>query len=109
MGLIACTPIVLTVLINFGTMAITGIPLDVATTMIASVAIGTGVDYSIHFANRLRRALGQNESMEAALRLTLSQVGKAITANALSVALGFLVLILSSTVTIRPSSVASHP
>ena len=100
MGLIACTPIVLTVLINFGTMAITGIPLDVATTMIASVAIGTGVDYSIHFANRLRRALGQNESMEAALRLTLSQVGKAITANALSVALGFLVLILSSTVTI---------
>lgn len=100
MGLIACTPIVLTVLINFGTMAITGIPLDVATTMIASVAIGTGVDYSIHFANRLRRALGQNNSLEGALKLTLGQVGRAITANALSVALGFLVLILSSTVTI---------
>ena len=100
MGLVACTPIILTVLINFGTMAITGIPLDVATTMIASVAIGTGVDYSIHFANRLRRALEQNDSLEASLGLTLSQVGKAITANALSVALGFFVLILSSTVII---------
>ena len=100
MGLIACTPIILTVLINFGTMAITGIPLDVATTMIASVAIGTGVDYSIHFANRLRRALGQGDSLEDSLKLTLGQVGKAITANALSVALGFLVLILSSTVII---------
>ncbi|NMB45617.1 MAG: MMPL family transporter [Firmicutes bacterium] len=100
MGLIACTPIVLTVLINFGTMAVTGIPLDVATTMIASVAIGTGVDYSIHFANRLRRALGQSGSLEASLQLTLGQVGRAITANALSVALGFLVLTLSSTVTI---------
>ncbi len=100
MGLIACTPIALTVLINFGTMAITGIALDVATTMIASVAVGTGVDYSIHFANRLRRALGQNGSLEDALKLTLSQVGKAIVANALSVALGFLVLMLSSTVTI---------
>ncbi len=100
MGLIACLPIVLTVLINFGTMAITGIPLDVATTMIASVAIGTGVDYSIHFANRLRRAMGQNGSLEEALKLTLSQVGRPIIANALSVALGFLVLTLSTILTI---------
>ncbi|NMB24856.1 MAG: MMPL family transporter [Firmicutes bacterium] len=100
MGIIACLPIVLTVLINFATMAITGIALDVATTMIASVAVGTGVDYSIHFANRLRRARGQNGSLEDALKQTLSQVGTAITANALSVALGFMVLMLSSTVTI---------
>lgn len=100
MGLIACLPIVLTVLINFSTMAITGIALDVATTMIASVAVGTGVDYSIHFANRLRRALEQTDSLEEALTLTLSQVGTSVMANALSVSLGFMVLMLSSTVII---------
>ncbi|MGI6164903.1 MAG: efflux RND transporter permease subunit [Limnochordia bacterium] len=99
-GLVACTPIILTVLINFGVMAIAGIPLDVATTMIASVAIGTGVDYSIHFANRYRRALKESTTVEQALRTTLGQVGKAISTNALSVALGFLVLVLSSTVTV---------
>ena len=100
MGIIACLPIMLTVLINFSTMAIAGIALDVATTMIASVAVGTGVDYSIHFANRFRRAREQTDSLEEALKQTLSQVGTAIMANALSVALGFMVLMLSSTVTI---------
>ncbi|NMB00160.1 MAG: MMPL family transporter, partial [Firmicutes bacterium] len=38
--------------------------------------------------------------LEEALKQTLSQVGTAIMANALSVALGFMVLMLSSTVTI---------
>ncbi|NLK08994.1 MAG: MMPL family transporter, partial [Firmicutes bacterium] len=100
MGIIACLPIGITVLINFGTMAVSGISLDVATTMIASIAVGTGVDYSIHFANRLRRARAEHDTLEEALKQTLSQVGRAITANAVSVALGFSVLLLSSTVTI---------
>ncbi|HBT17721.1 MAG TPA: hypothetical protein DEB05_12300 [Firmicutes bacterium] len=38
--------------------------------------------------------------MDSVLRVTLGKVGKPISSNAISVALGFLVLVLSSTVTV---------
>ena len=99
-GLMICTPIIFTVVINFACMVVCKIPLDVATTMIASVAIGTGIDYSIHFANRFRRESKLQSDMDSVLRVTLGKVGKPISSNAISVALGFLVLVLSSTVTV---------
>ncbi len=99
-GIMICTPIFFTVIFNFAFMVVRKIPLDVATTMIASVAIGTGIDYSIHFANRFRRESMIQPDMENVLRITLGKVGKPISSNAISVALGFLVLVLSSTVTV---------
>ncbi|MGI6034241.1 MAG: efflux RND transporter permease subunit [Limnochordia bacterium] len=99
-GLTACAPVMMTVLINFGVMAIRDIPLDVATTMIASVAIGTGIDYSIHFVSRYRKAISESGNVPHSLRRTLGSIGTAISSNALAVAAGFLVLVLSSTVTV---------
>lgn len=100
LGLVAITPVVLTVIINFGIMAAAHIPLDAATTMIASVAMGTGIDYAIHFINRFQLEYRRNRDIREAVTLTLARAGKAITANALSVALGFFVLVWSSTVTV---------
>lgn len=99
-GLMVCIPIILTVIFNFAYMALRGINLDVATTMIASVAIGTGVDYSIHFASRFRENFKQGANLHETLVNTVGTIGKPVSANAFAVAMGMLVLALSSTVTV---------
>ncbi|MDQ7054069.1 MAG: MMPL family transporter [candidate division KSB1 bacterium] len=53
-GVLAVVPISLTILINFAVMGYLGIGLDSFTAMIASVAIGLGIDTDIHFISRLR-------------------------------------------------------
>ena len=35
-------------------MGILKIPLDVATVLVGSIALGIGIDYSIHFTNRFK-------------------------------------------------------
>ena len=47
-GLFAAIPIIAAIVILFGVMGLTGIPLNMATVLVASVALGIGIDYSIH-------------------------------------------------------------
>ena len=47
-GIYAAVPIISTIIILFGVMGYTGIPLNIATVLVASIAMGIGVDYSIH-------------------------------------------------------------
>jgi hypothetical protein len=97
-GLISTTPIILTILINFTIMAIFGIPLDVVTVLIGSVAVGIGIDYTIHFIIRFKTEHAQGMTELEALDKTLETTGKAIVINALSVMMGFLVLVLGNIV-----------
>lgn len=100
-GLISVTPIALTILVNFGVMSYLGVPLDTATMMVASIAIGIGIDYTIHFTSRFRLELAKQASYRAALEKTLETTGVAIVINALSVMMGFLVLMMSSLVPLQ--------
>jgi len=45
----AYIPLALTVYTSFGIMGLFRIPLNVATLMVASIAIGAGIDYTVHF------------------------------------------------------------
>ena len=93
LGLVVTSPTVLTILINFAVMGIVGVAVDMATIMIASIAIGIGIDYSIHFASRLQTEMRKQPDMLFAVDKTLETTGQAILINALTVALGFLVLL----------------
>jgi predicted RND superfamily exporter protein len=97
-GLISIVPIVLTILVNFTLMGFLRIPLDAATVMIGSVAVGIGIDYTIHFTSRFRYEFEKSKSERQALDKTLETTGKAIVINAASVMMGFLVLVLGSIV-----------
>ena len=93
-GGLLLVPLLVTIIVNFGVMGYAGIGLDSFTAMIASIAIGLGVDYAIHFAHRFRREMRANEQdARRALDSTLATSGVAIGVNALSVGLGFLVLL----------------
>lgn len=95
-GLIAAIPLILTVTVSMGIMAYTGQPLDIMTLMVSVVAVGIGVDYSIHFISRFRGEYRQDGNAERALQKTIQTTGRGITYNALTVALGFFILIFAS-------------
>ena len=100
-GLISIVPIVMTITANFGIMAYVGVPLDDATMMIGSIAMGIGIDYTIHFISRLRMEIKRGNEIYDALRTTIGTAGRAILINAFSVASGFLVLLMSNTLPLQ--------
>ncbi len=95
-GLICILPLLMTVIVNFGIMAITGMPLDLASLMVASTAIGVGIDYAIHLTQRFRREVRDGASIDVGFETTMRTEGKAIAYNMLVVGLGFAVLLFSS-------------
>lgn len=94
-GLAGLVPILLSLLLNFGTMGFLHIPLDIVTAMIASVAVGIGIDYSIHVVSAYVRRYGATGHPEEAAHRTLSLTGRAIFFNVSSVTIGFAVLVFS--------------
>lgn len=92
-GGLAIIPIVLTILINFTVMGFGNIGLDSFTSMIASITIGLGIDYAIHFISRFKKELKNEGDTLKALQNTLGTTGISILINAFSVGLGFLVLL----------------
>lgn len=100
-GLLGVIPLSISVLILFGLMGLTGIRLDVATALLSSVMIGVGVDYSIHFLWRYKEERKQNRYPKEAILTTITTTGRGIIFNAMSVIVGFVVLIISSFTPIR--------
>jgi len=94
-GLISMLPLLLTVGINFGIMGFADIPLDAVTTMIASISIGIGVDYSIHYISRYRSEIKAGKSRVESIASTSATAGRGIFFNALTLILGFGILIFS--------------
>jgi hypothetical protein len=95
-GIFGTIPLAVSLLINFGIMGFLHIKLDVATSMVASIAIGIGVDYTIHFISAYNEHRKKTDDLEEVTKQTLISTGKAIIFNAVSVALGFLVLMFSN-------------
>jgi len=71
------------------------------TVMTASIAIGIGIDYAIHFTSRFRSELREGKRESEALIVTLKTTGRAIVINAITVMMGFIVLVRASMVPIQ--------
>ena len=92
-GIIAAAPLALAILCNFAVMGFLGIKLNLGTALISSLAVGIGIDYTIHFIEFFKREYKTGE--KDFLRQTYIGCGKAIIINAMSVGAGFGVLALS--------------
>jgi hypothetical protein len=100
-GIFATIPILATILILFGLMGITGIPLDIATVLVGSIALGIGIDYSIHVISGFNSHLKETGDAEKAIEKTVTSSGKAVIINVASVSAGFLVLLFSQIVPLQ--------
>ncbi len=94
-ALLSLIPMSVAVMINFGIMGWFGIQLDIATSIIAAITIGIGVDDTIHFLNTFRCYRKWGEDVDTAIRKTLEVAGKAIIFTSLALICGFSVLELS--------------
>jgi predicted RND superfamily exporter protein len=99
-GFIGIVPLSISILVNFAVMGFMGIKLNLGTSMIASLAVGIGIDYTIHYIEAFKRELhcpvfADIQELRAFLMRTFSVSGKAIIINALSVGAGFAVLLFS--------------
>ncbi|MBS4013158.1 MAG: RND family transporter [Bacteroidetes bacterium] len=94
-GLLGSLPLLMSIVCNFGLMGWLGIELDIATSLLSSIAVGIGVDYTIHLFWRLKQEIKNGSNITEAVKTTLSTTGRGITINAFSVIIGFSALFFS--------------
>jgi predicted RND superfamily exporter protein len=94
-GFLAIIPNLFPIVISFGLMGWLGIELSVATSLIASIAIGLAVDDTIHYLVRYNHEFKKDLDKDRALRDTIYGVGRPIIFTTLAISLGFSVLIFS--------------
>ncbi len=94
-GLLALVPNVFPVVALLGVMGWFDISVNVATVMVASVALGVVDDDTVHFLHRFRRQVAKGVAVEAAAQAAGIIEGKAALITALINSCGFAVLMLS--------------
>jgi hypothetical protein len=94
-GIISLIPVSLAVAVNFGFMGLFGIPLNIATALVSAMAIGIGIDDTIHFLMTYKQQVRQHGNYPRAFVETLQQSGRAIIYTSLALIGGYLVLMAS--------------
>lgn len=99
-GVTAMIPNVIPNIVFFGIMGFGGIELNLATSIIAAVALGISVDDTVHYMARLNRVVKTTETQREALLRTLDIVSRPVVATTVTLAAGFLVMMTSGFVII---------
>jgi predicted RND superfamily exporter protein len=94
-GLVGSLSLIISILIDFAVMGFLGIKLNLGTSLVASVSVGIGIDYAIHFIDAYKREYRAANGQGDFLRQAFTSSGKAIIINAVSVGAGFAVLCFS--------------
>ena len=94
-GFLAIVPNVVPVLAVLGVMGYLDISLNIATVMVASVALGVVDDDTIHFINRYRREIEAGATTDEAIEMATTHEGRASLTSAIINSAGYAVLFLS--------------
>ncbi len=94
-GLLSLIPNVLPIVFVLGLMGYAGFGLNMATAIIASIAIGIVVDDTIHFFSHFRDELHKTGDSKLAMSAALTRVGKALCFTTLILVAGFGVFLFS--------------
>jgi predicted RND superfamily exporter protein len=95
-GLISMLPNLAPIIVIMGVMGLFGLPLDMFTMLIGSIAIGMVVDDTVHFMHNFRRYYNETGDVTEAVRRTLHTAGRAMLVTTVVLSLGFFVLMLAS-------------
>jgi hypothetical protein len=94
-GLQALLPNVLPILVYFGVLGLSGVPLGPATSLIACIALGIAIDDTVHYLVRFNAEARRTASEELAVGRALHAVLRPVTFTSLTLCAGFLVLTTS--------------
>ncbi|MFO7592698.1 MAG: efflux RND transporter permease subunit [Pseudomonadota bacterium] len=88
-GLVSMIPNLTPIILTLGLMGWIGLPLDLFTMLIGSIAIGLAVDDTIHFMHNYRRYHHQTGDVKEAVRKTLLTTGRAMFVTTVVLSVGF--------------------
>jgi predicted RND superfamily exporter protein len=91
MGLLALIPNALPILLFFGVLGLTGVPLNATTGLVACVVLGIAVDDTIHFMTRFNVEAREQADEKSGAIAALTAVGRPVTVTTIGLCLGFLV------------------
>ncbi len=98
-GIITVVPVAVSVLLIYAVMGFNNIWLAIGTSMFAAIAIGLGVDFSVHTIERLQVLIKkEGRTIDEAITALYPSTGRALLFNFAALTLGFGVLITSEVV-----------
>ena len=96
LGIFGIIPLGSAIIINFGLMGFLGIKFNHVLAMLASISIGVGIDYAIHYISRYQWVSREIADPEEKTVEIIASVGRPIFYNAISIAAGFAVMLKSA-------------
>ncbi|MBY5992952.1 efflux RND transporter permease subunit [Ferrimonas balearica] len=94
-GLVAMLPLSLTIAFIYGLVGWLGKDYDMPIAVLSALALGLSVDFAIHFLERTRALHRQTGDVRQTLALMFEEPARAISRNAIVIALGFTPLLLA--------------
>lgn len=94
-AIIAIIPNILAACAVLGGMGLMGIPLDMMTITVAAIAVGIGVDDTIHYIHRFKTEFSVDGNYLAAMHRSHASIGRAMFYTSIIIIVGFSVLTLS--------------
>ncbi|MFL0797815.1 MAG: MMPL family transporter [Cellvibrionaceae bacterium] len=92
-GLLAMLPLSLTIGFIYGMIGWIGKDYDMPIAVLSALTLGLSVDFAIHFLQRLRELVKEKGSWHAAIEEMYEEPGRAISRNAIVIAVGFTPLL----------------
>ncbi|GAA6203756.1 MMPL family transporter [Thalassotalea sp. SU-HH00458] len=94
-GVLAMLPLTLTISLIYGLIGWLGKAYDMPIAVLSALTLGLSIDFAIHFLQRVRELEKQTNSLTKALLLMFEEPSRAISRNAIVIAIGFTPLLLS--------------
>jgi predicted RND superfamily exporter protein len=95
-GFVSMFPNLLPIVITLGFMGWIGLPLEMFSMLVGSIAIGLAVDDTIHFMHNFRRYYSESGDVEDAVQQTLHTAGRAMLVTSVVLSLGFFIYMFAS-------------
>jgi len=95
-GALAMVPLTGSIVLTYGLVGWLGKDYNMPVAVCASLTLGLGIDFAIHFLQRFKTHMMESRSVEATSRYMFGEPGRAIARNAIVITIGFLPLMVSS-------------
>ena len=92
-GLLAMVPLTVSVALIYGVVGLIGKYYDMPIAVLSSLTLGLSVDFAIHFIERSRENYRRTGNFTESMRLMFKEPARAISRNAIVIAVGFLPLL----------------
>lgn len=94
-AVVAIIPNLLAAAIVLGSMGLTGVSLDLMNIMVAALTVGLGVDHAIQYLYRFRMEFQKDNDYLAAMHRSHQSIGRAMFYTAITIIVGFSVMVFS--------------